>query len=85
MNGMNIIQQEMLEEMEKMSGMLQYMIKRMDDMQREMQTLKKENEELKLNIISMNPMYSNEQRNMAAQQLIEKQEGKKIGLNSFIE
>ena len=85
MNGMNIIQQEMLEEMEKMSGMLQYMIKRMDDMQREMQTLKKENEELKLNIIYMNPMYSNEQRNMAAQQLIEKQEGKKIGLNSFIE
>ena len=85
MNGMNIIQQEMLEEMEKMSGMLQYMIKRMDDMQREIQTLKKENEELKLNIISMNPMYSNEQRNMAAQQLIEKQEGKKIGLNSFIE
>lgn len=80
MNNTNISPNEMLEEMGKISGMLQYMIKCMDDMQSEMQSLKKENEELKLNIISMNPMYSIEQRNMAAQQLIEKQEGKKSSL-----
>ena len=41
MNGMNTNQQAMLEEMGKIGGMLQYMIKRMDDMQSEMQSLKK--------------------------------------------
>lgn len=83
---MNTNQQAILEGIgATVNNMFHYMIENMEAMKKEIQDLKRENEELKLNIISMNPMYSNEQRNMAAQQLIEKQEGKKIGLNSFIE
>lgn len=83
---MNTNQQMILEGIDnKINNMFQYMIESMEAMKKEIQDLKKENEELKLNVVSMNPMYSNERRAMAAQQLIERQEDKKSSLaNAFI-
>ena len=81
MNGMNTNQQAMLEGIgTTVNNMFQYMIESMEAMKKEIQDLKRENKELKLNIISMNPMYSNEQRAMAAQQLMEMQDSKKSSL-----
>lgn len=78
---MNTNQQMILEGIDnKINNMFQYMIESMEAMKKEIQDLKKENEELKLNVVSMNPMYSNEQRAMAAQQLMEMREVKKSSL-----
>lgn len=52
-----------------MQEMMKYIITNMESLTEEIQSLKEENNELKLNLIVMNPMYSNEQRNNAIEQL----------------
>ena len=70
-----------------MQAMMESMLYSMNELKKEVQELKSENEELRLNLVSINPIYSEEERTMAAQKLMEiqtrKQGYENVTLNSF--
>ena len=53
---------------------VQYLGRMIEQLQNEIMQLRAENQEIKLNMVCMNPIYSDEQRAMAAQQLRQMQD-----------